>query len=235
MNGNDASSTPLKSTSEIYYGFSREEIAPLLPKSAKNILEVGASSGRTLSWLKSKFPESTTTAVELNEELLPQLQKNVDTAIIGPIDSVISQLKSYDLILLLDVLEHLNDSLSTLKEICNKLTDDGQIIVSLPNVAHLSVSLPLLFQRKFEYKDAGILDRTHKVFFTETSAVQLMNNAGLIVIDGLLSGLQGPKAKLVDSLSFGGLKHHLTKQYIMGARKKAPSESQTPIGWKSVL
>ena len=93
-----------------YYHFVRREIAPLLPRNATRILEVGAGAGATLKWLKSLYRLAVTTAVELNPALLDELKLNADVAIIGPIEDVFAELKTYDLILLLDVLEHLPDS-----------------------------------------------------------------------------------------------------------------------------
>ena len=198
-----------------YYHFVRREIQPLLPKSATRILEVGAGAGGTLKWLKTLYPKAETTAVELNPDLQDELKQNVDVAVIGQIDETFAELKTYDLILLLDVLEHLPDSTRTLQRLSSLLENGGHVIVSVPNVAHLSVSVPLLLKRRFNYQDAGILDRTHLRFFVEDTAVKLLNDANLIVTAGLISGVDGPKAKLVDLLSFGLLRHHLAKQYIM--------------------
>ena len=90
-----------------YYHYVRREIQPLLPKSATRILEVGAGAGGTLKWLKTLYPKAQTTAVELNPDLREELKQNVDVAVIGQIDETFAELKTYDLILLLDVLEHL--------------------------------------------------------------------------------------------------------------------------------
>jgi 2-polyprenyl-3-methyl-5-hydroxy-6-metoxy-1,4-benzoquinol methylase len=198
-----------------YYHFVRREIQPLLPKSATRILEVGAGAGGTLKWLKALYPKAETTAVELNADLRDELKQNVDVVLIGQIDETFAELKTYDLILLLDVLEHLPDSTRTLQRLSSLLENGGHVIVSVPNIAHLSVSIPLLLKRRFNYQDAGILDRTHLRFFVEDTAVKLLNDANLLVTAGLISGVEGPKAKLVDLLSFGLLRHHLAKQYIM--------------------
>ncbi len=137
------------------------------------------------------------------------------------------------MILCLDVLEHLIDPPGVLRRLCNLLTRDtaAQVIISLPNVAHLSVSLPLLLGRRFTYQDAGILDRTHLRFFTETSVLELLNDAGLVATAGLASGFNGPKSKALDTLTFGLLRHHLTKRYIV---RGEPSRTikQEPIRWE---
>jgi hypothetical protein len=49
----------------------------------------------------------------------------------------------------------------------------------------------------------------------EDTAIKPLNDARLIVTKGLISGLQGPKARPIDGLSFGLLRHHLAKQDIM--------------------
>ena len=70
-----------------YYHFVRREILPLLPKKAPaSILEVGAGAGATLKWLKTRYPSTKMTAVELNPDLLEELKLNADVAIIGSIE-----------------------------------------------------------------------------------------------------------------------------------------------------
>ena len=214
-----------------YYHFVRREIQPLLPKSAMRILEVGAGAGGTLKWLKTLYPKAETTAVELNPDLRDELKQNVDVAVIGQIDEAFAELKTYDLILLLDVLEHLPDSTTTLRKLSRLLEAGGHVIVSVPNIAHLSVSVPLLLKRRFTYQDLGILDRTHVRFFVEDTAIKLLNDANLIVTSGLISGLQGPKAKLLDLVSFGLLRHHLAKQYIMLGQLDDRKIVQETVRW----
>ena len=215
-----------------YYHFVRQEIKSLLPNTCNRILEVGAGAGATLRWLKGRYPKAETTAVEINTALLGELKQNADIAIIGPIDETISQLKSYDLILLLDVLEHLTDSTTTLRTLSKLLSPGGRVIVSVPNIAHLSVSVPLLLFRRFSYHDAGILDRTHLRFFVEDTAIKLLNDANLRVTSGLLSGIQGPRAKMLNALSCGLLRHYLAKQYILCGQLDDSEFVQPKVRWE---
>lgn len=184
-----------------------------------------------MKWIKSLNPKTETTAVEINSTLLHELRRNVDVPIIGPIDDALPQLKTYDLILFLDVLEHLLDPTATFRNLSKFLETGGQIIVSVPNVAHWSVSIPLLLQHRFDYQDAGILDRTHLRFFVEDTAIKLLNDANFIVTAGVISGIQGPRSKLLDLLSFGALRHHLAKQYIMLGQLSDRELSQERIKW----
>jgi hypothetical protein len=66
------------------------------------------------------------------------------------------------------------------------------VIVSVPNISHLSISVPLLVSRRFTYQDAGILDRTHLRFFVEATAIRLLNDAAFRVTKGIICGLEGP-------------------------------------------
>lgn len=89
--------------------------------------------------------------------------------------------KDFDIIVFADVLEHLKDPLSCLKNFKNYLKVNGEIIVSLPNVACYNVRLSLLLGR-FNYKKYGILDDTHLRFFTKKTARQLIEDAGYRIL-----------------------------------------------------
>lgn len=71
----------------------------------------------------------------------------------------------FDLILLLDVLEHTPDPFAVFAEVAALLAPGGSMLISVPNVAHWSVRLPLMFGF-FEYAERGIMDKTHLQFFT---------------------------------------------------------------------
>ncbi len=90
----------------------------------------------------------------------------------------LKQLKDrYDVIIFSDVLEHLIDPQFILKRLKKNLSDNGYIIVSLPNVAFLLNRLQLLFGR-WEYREYGTLDKTHLRFYTISSLIKLVESAG---------------------------------------------------------
>lgn len=103
----------------------------------------------------------------------------------------------FDVVLCADVLEHLRHPQRTLRLLCRIVTDDGRVIVSLPNIAHLSVRIALLAGR-FRYVERGILDRTHLHFYTYDSARALVEEAGLRV-ESVLAGSN----RFGEALSFG--------------------------------
>ena len=79
-----------------------------------------------------------------------------------------------------DVLEHLVDPDRALAQLASALATGSPLLVSVPNVANLTVRLSLLFGR-FEYAERGILDRTHRVFFTRRTLERRLAAAGFRV------------------------------------------------------
>jgi 2-polyprenyl-3-methyl-5-hydroxy-6-metoxy-1,4-benzoquinol methylase len=88
----------------------------------------------------------------------------------------------YDCIVLADVLEHLVNPRAVLESAVSLLAPDGAVVISVPNVTHGSVRLALL-QGRWDYRDTGLLDRTHIRFFTRESILDLVRESGLAVIE----------------------------------------------------
>jgi 2-polyprenyl-3-methyl-5-hydroxy-6-metoxy-1,4-benzoquinol methylase len=84
----------------------------------------------------------------------------------------------FDVIVCADVLEHVLNPLRLLQSIRGWLKGNGVFLVSIPNVANISVRLALLFGR-FRYADRGILDDSHVAFYTRASAEALLEEGGL--------------------------------------------------------
>jgi SAM-dependent methyltransferase len=204
---------------DAYYGHVRHDITPLLPASAHRILDVGCGTGATAAWLKSRYPGTVTVGLEGHAPLHGALQQNVDEAHIVDLDGPLPDVGAPDLVLFLDVLEHLVRPKEVLARLTASMPPHGTVIVSLPNIAHASVSVPLFFNAAFEYHDAGILDRTHLHFFTRRSAVALVTEAGFVVQRGIRRGFDGPRTRLLDGITFGTLKDHLTKQYLIAGTR----------------
>ena len=105
--------------------------------------------------------------------------RNVDVA---NLDRVIpdSGDQMYDFILFGDVLEHLVDPGRLLLSLSRRLRPGGRVLVSLPNVAFVVNRLSHLLGH-WDYKDYGVMDRTHLRFFTRRTMVALVEGAGMRV------------------------------------------------------
>jgi len=208
-----------------YFQNVRRDIEPLLKGHPRRILDVGCGVGATLAWLKWRWPEAETVGVDGYAPVRPELEKNADRAIIWDLEQQLPDLGPFDLVLALDVLEHLRDPWSVAKSLERLLTSDGTLIASVPNVANQKVLLPLLLKGEFRYLDAGLLDRTHLRFFDETSALELIEGTGLIVTGGV--AIMGRRQRWQDRATLGLIKRHFINQYVMRAERQGPRFS----GW----
>ena len=145
----------------------------------RRLLDVGAADGllsRTLTaggWR--------VTAVEADPDLAKAGADGCETMVVADLDRETPALDGFfDAIVYGDVLEHLRDPARVLADLNARLARGGQVVISVPNVAHLWMRLSLAAGR-FEYADRGILDRTHLRFFTRRSLGALLAGAGLRV------------------------------------------------------
>jgi len=90
--------------------------------------------------------------------------------------------KKYDVLFFGDVIEHLKYPEETLKKSKALLKPGGRILISTPNIAHISIRLELL-AGDFNYESTGILDNTHLRLFTIDTLKKLANDTGYKIID----------------------------------------------------
>jgi predicted TPR repeat methyltransferase len=117
--------------------------------------------------------------LELDPEAAGEGARFFDQPVVGDLLTAIAGpwKEPFDVIVAGDVLEHLprpEDLLSALKPLLKR---GGTLLVSLPNVANVTVRLGLLFGR-FTYAPRGILDRTHVRFFTRSTGRALLEENG---------------------------------------------------------
>ena len=145
------------------------------------ILDIGAADGYLGEILKRQG--HFLVGLEGDSQLAARARSHYDTLHSADVESFDFPYRSeFDYILLADVLEHLRDPGGLLRRIVPCLNGGGEIIISMPNVAHLFVRLSLLAGR-FEYQDRGILDRTHLRFFTLASMRRLIDDASCRILE----------------------------------------------------
>ncbi len=206
--------------SEAYYTGVREDVLPMVPKHSKRVLEIGCGQGNTLAHLKSNGYCDWTCAVDLFPEAIEVARSKVDEVHQVNIEEAILPIEpgSINMILCLDVLEHLLNPQKVLAYLHTLLAPGGVIIASIPNVRHYSASLPLLFQNKWDYQSCGILDNTHIRFFVRDTAIDLMKSSGL-TLDKVLPANLGRKGAFFNRLLFGLPESFLALQYLVKVSK----------------
>ncbi len=203
-----------------YYDHIRSDAPALLPRgfSPRRILDVGCGEGNTAAFLKDKFAAQVV-GIETHAASAAIARSKLDRVIETSVESPTLDLPQdhFDLILCLDVLEHLLDPWATLARLKDSLRDDGLLLISLPNVQNWHVLLGLLFGR-WDYTDAGLMDRTHLRFFTERSARRMICGAGFRVVDFRRS--MGPEVRLLNALTLGLFRSFLTFHLYFLVRKE---------------
>jgi 2-polyprenyl-3-methyl-5-hydroxy-6-metoxy-1,4-benzoquinol methylase len=161
-----------------YYSNSRSEIAELIPKNIKTILDIGCAQGNFLKLVKEKT-KAITWGIELEVEVGMEAKNKIDKIIFGKIEEVINTIPDnyFDCITFNDVLEHLLDPTEVLKLIKPKLSENGTIIASVPNVRHFWNLYELIIKKDWKYRESGILDSTHLRFFTKKSLKRMFEDA----------------------------------------------------------
>jgi len=90
--------------------------------------------------------------------------------------------EEFDFILFADVLEHVRDPIRVLQRSLPTLKKNGELIISLPNVANIVIRLSLLAGR-FDYYERGILDKTHLRFFTLSGIKKMIQQASCQMLE----------------------------------------------------
>lgn len=133
-----------------------------------------------------------------------------------------------------DVLEHILDPKGILEKFKVFLREDGEFLLSIPNVAHASIKANLLLD-DFSYTPCGLLDETHLRFFTYKTIPTLLAEIGLQIKENKVTyynkiGFQStnPYNTLpgsVKELIFKDF-HSYVLQYVLGVGKSALPEKE---------
>lgn len=164
------------------HNHSHSKIVQLIPRYAQ-VLELGCSTG-AMSRLMKEQCEAQVFGVEKDPQAAWQAQRYCDYVFTEDLDHPQSldalQFEKFDVITLVDVLEHLRYPQQLLERLKPFMMDESVILLSVPNVAHTSVRLELL-TGDFRYEEAGILDDTHLKFFTLNSLKALIERSGFMI------------------------------------------------------
>ena len=157
----------------------RRELLERVPRGAE-VLDVGCWSGATGRFL-ADIRAATIDGVEPDPAMAEQAARTYRHVHRATIEDALATLSAdrqrYDTLLFLDVLEHLVDPHAVLVASRALLRPGGTALVSLPNVAHWSLRAGLL-RGDWTYREHGLLDRTHLRFFTQSTAAELVQEAG---------------------------------------------------------
>ena len=150
------------------------------------VLDIGAGAGSITRHLAG-VKQCKVTAVEINPDSVAKLCAYC--ASVYPLDlndknwtQELQREGLFDVVLAADVLEHLYDPWTTLRQMKSLLKPEGSIILSLPHAGHCAV-LASLMDGDFAYGEWGLLDKTHIRFFGIKNIQAMHDSTGLEILE----------------------------------------------------
>jgi 2-polyprenyl-3-methyl-5-hydroxy-6-metoxy-1,4-benzoquinol methylase len=138
------------------------------------VLEIGCGDGYFLKFLKEKGYEVMGVELSLYASRYAREVLGLDV-FTGTFEEFPAQKKSFDIICLFEVLEHLHNPLSSLHKIKDLLKDDGILVITVPNFSS--------FQRIIFGKSWHIIDLPrHLYHFTKNTLREMLKRTGLSIL-----------------------------------------------------
>lgn len=174
-----------------YYDNLNETIFSFIEPGSQRICEFGCGGGAMAKAIRSMNPSVHYVGLELMVEPLDRARQFLDVALCRDLNlmgewhsdpEMATALPhgSFNHAIFGDVLEHLLDPESVVRQAADRLVSGGTLLACIPNVQHWSVFVQLI-RGKWPRQDSGLFDRTHIRWFTLNDMVELMEQAGLVV------------------------------------------------------
>ena len=160
-------------------GDSLAQLSEWVP-AGSTVLELGPAGGYFTRHLQESL-HCVVDAVEIDCEMAEAARPWCRRLLQGDLETLtlteLFEAHAYDVIVLADVLEHLRFPERILLQLPALLKQDGFCLISVPNVAYGGLIAGLL-EGHFDYRNEGLLDRTHLRFFTQHSLAALLGETG---------------------------------------------------------
>lgn len=152
----------------------------------KRVLEIGCGPG-SITKVLAKQGGCQVTGLELDPEAIKEVAPHCVQVMQADLNSsewpsLLDGVERFDVVVAADVLEHLYDPWKTLQRMVPLISSNGYLVISLPHVGHAAV-MSCLINGDFEYRDSGLLDRTHIRFFGLKNIKALFAQAKLKIIE----------------------------------------------------
>ena len=209
-----------KSKNNEYFSGQRRDFVDRLEKnSSRAILEIGCGDGSTGLYAKNQGKCSLYVGVELFPLAAESAAKVVDRVYTANIESFDppEPAQSFDVLIASEVLEHLVDPWAVLKRLRPLLRPGALVFASSPNVGHYSV-IRMLLNGRWDLENSGRMDRTHLRWFTPSSYARMFEDCGFKIVSLEQVGKPRPRARFINALTRGRLRHLFISQIVVIAR-----------------
>jgi SAM-dependent methyltransferase len=164
-----------------YATTTRPEVRKLMPNHGLRFLDVGCNDGGFGEWLMAQDPRREVWGIEPDAEQAQSARnRGLANVVTGTFDDARGIVPTnFDCVSFNHVLEHLVDPWTALDQTRCLMAPGACIIAVIPNIRYLPFMIDLALRGRFDYRDSGLLDRTHLRFFTRRSIQPLFEVAGL--------------------------------------------------------
>ncbi len=171
-----------------YPDLSNPDLLDRIPLDARVVLDVGCASGALGAEYKRRNPRARYLGVESDAAAGEVARGRLDAVFRADLNTnplpFAAEVPpgSVDCIIYGDVLEHLVDPAAVLLAHAALLSENGVVLVCMPNMEHWSFAERLL-RGTWDYDVQGLFDRTHIRWFTQQGTARLLRGAGLVPVD----------------------------------------------------
>lgn len=205
-----------------YFANARHDIvARLRTGPDARILELGCGAGGTGAATLAAGKAGHYTGIEMDSRAAALARDRLSEVIESDVETldVSAWTGRFDALIISEVLEHLTDPWRTVTGLAACLKPGSQVFASSPNVAHWRVLRSLALGR-FDYKESGVMDRTHLRWFTPATYRDMFEQAGITVHSVEPLSQAAARARFVNWLTRDRFRH-LTMEQIMVVGEKA--------------
>jgi len=206
-----------------YYTSTREELFQFVPTGLKHTLDVGCAEGIFSERLK-KDRNVEAWGIEMVANVAEIAKNRLDKVLTGTFEEAYEELPKqyFDCVFFNDVLEHMACPEDCLKKVRDNIAPDGTVIASIPNMRYIQVLKDLVLKKDWEYKDFGIMDRTHLRFFTKKSITRMFEQCGYTIrrIEGIKPISPYCLTSIINVLLFNSINDVKYPQFVIIATPK---------------
>lgn len=169
--------SPLEKSGD-YYEADRSHFLDWSELRPRSVLDIGCAGGVNAAWYRNHGAERLV-GVEPDEASATRAAARFDRVLTSSIEDAIPSIgERFELIVCADVLEHLIDPWTVLRDLRTLAEPNGVLVISMPNIRFYRTLWRIAFGAGFRYEQSGILDSTHIRFFTRATLLEMVAEAG---------------------------------------------------------
>jgi 2-polyprenyl-3-methyl-5-hydroxy-6-metoxy-1,4-benzoquinol methylase len=160
----------------------RGDLLERIDPNARSILEFGCGEGSLGATVKQR-QHCRFVGIELDTKAAAVARRRIDDVYCGDVREVVAIVnEQFDFIIGGDIVEHLEEPWTFLADLRRLCAKGGRLLLSLPNVANVSIVNDLL-RGRFDYVYMGLTCVGHLRFFTKRTIEDMLTIAGWSVVE----------------------------------------------------